>query len=59
MLTAYDYGKIIEVCSFDETGAAENPIELDFDGTVEETLEAAGYVIVGEWINGAVSVEEV
>jgi hypothetical protein len=48
---AYDYGKFVTVCVFDETGAAES--EVDFGVGSEETptevLESAGYSVGGDW----------
>lgn len=46
---AYDFGDIIEVVTPDETGAAEQTLELDLDGDRDEILCSAGFERIGEW----------
>lgn len=46
---AYDYGNIIEVVFADPTGAQEHVIELECAGDRDETLESAGFSMIGEW----------
>ena len=47
---AYQYGNLIEVITEDETGGQDSVLELFVCIDRNETLEAAGYELAGEWM---------
>jgi hypothetical protein len=51
MLIAYDFGDSVHVLDVDEFGVAlpDSADVLPLDGDRDETLEGAGYRIVGGW----------
>lgn len=46
---AYDYGDMIEIVTYDETGGQESSNSVDVDGDKDEALSSAGFERWGEW----------